>query len=289
ENDGANNTAGAESYRNAEWDPSGTTQGSIVVQNIDYDVFCSGTAALPDGRELVVGGTSDYSFTGDNRASIFDPATSSFVQSESMTDGRWYATATALGDGRIMAFSGTSSTGGTNNKVEIYDLAAAGVGWSSPVTAPFSPPLYPRMALLPNGNVFFTGQGAGTRTTNSWLFNPSTRAWTMSAATDKNRSYGSGVLLPLVPPAYKPKVVYFGGGNPATTTTGIIDLSVTTPTWTAGPSMSTGRMEMNAVLLPSGKVLAEGGSVNNETPDNPGLKADLYDPVANVFKSGGTA
>src|SRR6266853_1091640 len=57
ENDASNNSPGAESYRNAIWDPTGTTQSSITVQHIDYDVFCSGTAALPDGRELVVGGT----------------------------------------------------------------------------------------------------------------------------------------------------------------------------------------------------------------------------------------
>src|SRR5262245_61613945 len=53
-----NNSKGSESYRNAIWDPTGTTQNSITVQNLSYDVFCSGTAALPDGRALVVGGTS---------------------------------------------------------------------------------------------------------------------------------------------------------------------------------------------------------------------------------------
>src|SRR6187551_3196002 len=93
ENDASNNSEGAESYRAAVWNPDGASASSIAVQNLGYDVFCSGTAQLPDGRSLVVGGTSDYSFTGDNRASIFDPATEEFVQSQSMVDGRWYATA----------------------------------------------------------------------------------------------------------------------------------------------------------------------------------------------------
>ena len=53
ENDANNNSHGAESYRNAIWDPTGATQSSITVQNMEYDVFCSGTAALPDGRALV--------------------------------------------------------------------------------------------------------------------------------------------------------------------------------------------------------------------------------------------
>ena len=58
ENDASNNSKGAESYRAAVWDPTGATGSSISVQELTYDVFCSGTAALPDGRPLIVGGTS---------------------------------------------------------------------------------------------------------------------------------------------------------------------------------------------------------------------------------------
>jgi len=85
-----------------------------------------------------------------------------------MVNGRWYATATTLGDGRIMTFSGLNLTGGTNSTVEIYDLKNAGAGWSSPTTAPFSPPLYPRLFLLPSGNVFYVG----TESANAWIFVP---------------------------------------------------------------------------------------------------------------------
>ena len=91
--------------------------------------------SCPMDVAFVVGGTSDYSFTGDNRASFFDPATGRFVQSQSMVDGRWYATATTLGDGRIMAFSGLKLSGGTNNTVEIY-----GIGTPEPVGAARVPP-----------------------------------------------------------------------------------------------------------------------------------------------------
>jgi hypothetical protein len=289
ENDASNNSKGSESYRNAVWDPTDPTGNGIAVQEIEYDVFCSGTAALPDGRPLVIGGTSDYSFKGDNRASIFDPVTAQFVQSQNMVNGRWYGSATALGDGRVMAFSGLSLSGGTNNTTEIYDLQNAGAGWSSPVTAPFSPPLYPRMFLLPNGNVFYAGQGSGTNNASAWIFNPAAGSWNQSATSTMNRSYGSSVLLPLLPPNYTPKVMNFGGGNPATSSTEIIDLSAATPSWKPGPSMSTGRIQMNAIILPNGKVLAEGGSLNNESPDTPGKRADIYDPVAGTITSGGSA
>src|SRR6478672_9890852 len=290
EADASNNSRGAESYRAAVWDPSGTNESSISVQNLTYDVFCNGTAALFDGRSLIVGGTSDYSFTGENRASIFNPATSQYVQSQNMVDGRWYATATALADGRIMAMSGLTQSGGTSRTIEIYDLQRAGTGWNPPTSVPFTPPLYPKLALLPGGKVFYTGHGGGTSSANAWIFNPATGGWTQSATTNINRSYGSSVLLPLLPPSYVPRVMNFGGGaNPATSSTDIIDLSVATPSYTAGPNMSTGRIQMNAVILPNGKILAEGGSVNNEAPDTPGKTADLYDPVSNTMNSAGTA
>ncbi len=290
ENDARNNSKGAESYRAAIWDPTGKTEGSIAVQNLSYDVFCSGTATLPDGRALIVGGTSKYgSFTGDNRASIFDPTSAGFVQSQNMVDGRWYASAITLGDGRIMAMSGLTQTGGDSTTVEIYDLHNAGAGWHSPTSVPFAPPLYPRLALLPNGKVFFTGQGSGGDNAHSWIFDPTSGNWTASAPITAYRTYGSAVILPLLPPSYTPRVMNFGGGSPATRSTEMIDLSTASPSWTPGPNMSTGRIQMNAVILPNGKVLAEGGSVNNESPDTPGKTADLYDPATNTFRSGGTA
>src|SRR5213595_209290 len=290
ENDASNNSEGAESYRAAVWDPSGTNESSISVQNLTYDVFCSGTASLFDGRSLIVGGTSDYSFTGENRASIFNPTTSQYVQSQNMVDGRWYATATALADGRIMAMSGLTQTGGTSRTIEIYDLQRAGAGWNPPTSVPFIPPLFPRLELLPGGRVVYTGHGGERSTANAWIFDPVTGGWTQSATTTSNRKYGSSVLLPLLPPSYVPRVMNFGGGaNPATSSTDIIDLSVATPSYTSGPNMSTGRIQMNAVILPNGKVLAEGGSVNNESPNTPGKTADLYDPVSNTMGSAGTA
>src|SRR5262245_19604949 len=202
ENDASNDSEGADSYRGAVWDPSGNGESSISVYNLTYDVFCSGTAALFDGRSMIVGGTSDYTFTGESRASIFNPVTNQYVQSQNMVDGRWYATATELADGRIMAMSGLNQNGGTSQKIEIYDLQLAGAGWNPPTSVPFIPPLYPRLELLPGGRVFFTGHGSSMSTANAWIFDPATGGWTQSATANVNRRYDSSVLVPLLPPCY---------------------------------------------------------------------------------------
>ena len=79
------------------------------------------------------------------------------------------------------------------------------------------------MHLSTDGRVFYSGSGRGSR-----FFNPATMTWTSVVATmnhGSSRSYGTSVLLPLTPAnGYRPRVMIFGGGNPATATTEIIDL-----------------------------------------------------------------
>jgi hypothetical protein len=78
-----------------------------------------------------------------------------------------------------------------------------------------------------------------------------------------------------------------GGDNPSTATTEIIDLGAANPSWQWGPNMSQPRIEMNAVILPTGKILALGGSQYDEDSNSASLNADLYDPDSNTFSSAG--
>src|ERR1700722_6399832 len=267
----------------ALWNP---TTGTITVQNIEYDMFCNGMVGLPDGRVMIAGGTLAYNpaFLGYNRISVYDPATGLFTDQPSMTHGRWYPTATMLGNGSVMIYSGYTETGATNNTVEIFSEST---GLSAPLTSNWTPPLYPRMHLLPNGNIFYSGS-----TTPSNIYNPSSNTWTLGvAATNYGgiRTYGSSVLLPLTPANnYDPKVMIFGGGSPATATSEMIDLGAATPAWVNGPSMSSPRTEMDATMLPNGNVLLTGGSTNDEDPTTAHLNADMYNLATNTMSSAGT-
>jgi hypothetical protein len=278
---GSGNYPAQTSFNVGVWDPSNNT---ITTQTQSWDMFCNGMIVLPDGRPFIMGGNLQYDpFFGWNRTSIYNPTTGKFTDMEDMTHGRWYPTSTVLGDGRVLTFSGLDETSATNTRVEIYKV---GVGWAAPVTAPWTPPLYPRLHLLPNGKVFYSGP-----TTQSRTFDPSNNTWSNVIATTNYggiRLYGSSVLLPLTPANnYAPKVIIFGGGNPATATTEIIDLSAAIPAWTNGPSMSAPRIEMNATILPNGKVLTVGGSLNDEDVTTASLNADLYDPATNTISSAG--
>ena len=268
-------------FNTAIFDPVADT---VTPQSVTWDMFCNGMVVLPDGRPFIMGGNLQYDpFHGWQRTAAYDPATGNFLDMEDMAHGRWYPTSTVLGDGRVMTFSGLDENGGTNSQVEIYKV---GVGWGAPHTASWTPPLYPRMHLLPNGKVFYSGS-----TTQSRTFDPPTNTWSDVMATTNyggDRTYGSSVLLPLTPAnGYKPQVMIFGGGNPSTKTTEIIDLSAATPAWVYGPPMSQPRIEMNATLLPNGQILTVGGSLNDEDTGTASLNADLYDSVANTMGSAG--
>jgi hypothetical protein len=274
----------------AVWDLAAQT---ITVQSMLWDVFCNGGTFFADGRCMVVGGTVQYDpFYGDPRVTVFDPLTNKFTQLHSMAHGRWYATAITLGDGRVLAWSGLDETGATNQTTEIYQV---GVGWSTPCDPGFTPPLYPWLHVLPNGLVFYSGSTPASDFFDPSQANPAITGsgWTFGPAHyyGLDRSYGTSVLLPLLPPNYTPRIMVLGGGTPtATATTEIIDLSQTNPAWAPGGDMPSGaRVQMNAVLLPNGKVLALGGSVQNEDPNTATLGADLYDPAKGGWSSAGTS
>lgn len=267
---GSGNNPPVTDFESALFDP---VAGTITTQPLTWDMFCNGMITLPDGRILIAGGNLQYDpFFGLPNVSAYDPVTNQFVDLQPMAHGRWYPTPTVLGDGSVMIFSGLSETGTTNQAVEIYKVAS---GWSQEYIAPWVPPLYPRMHLLPNGTVFNSGPNASSN-----IFNPATQIWQMNVASTNygsDRTYGSSVLLPLTPANnYKPRIFILGGGNPATNTTELIDLSANSPQWVWGPSMTQPRIEMNATLLPNGTVLALGGSTNDEDLSTVSMSADLF-------------
>ena len=265
------------------WDP---VTGAISVQQVSWDVFCNGGSFLGDGKCMIVGGTAKYDpFYGDQRVALFDPATEKPFLVQNMAHGRWYATALTLSDGRVMVFSGTTETGTTNKAVEIY---TEGVGWSPEYIAPWTPPLYPRLHLLPDGRVFYSGaEGPYSR-----YFNMPTHTWTFGPSMHQTyRPYGNSVLLPLLPELnYIPQVMILGGGIPnASASTETINPNPGGGGWKLSGNMPSGaRVEGQSVLLPDGKLLACGGSAINEKASTATLGADLYDPETGIWSSAGS-
>lgn len=296
------------------------SNNSVHTMLTTWDMFCNGMSMMQDGRVLINGGTKAYGalavvgvqgdvpFLGLPNGSIFDPSSESFIDIPATAHGRWYPTMTELNDGRMISTSGLNdSDGNTNNTSEIWN----GQQWSTEIAGNpnianfpgFQFPLYPRMHLLPTGHVFYSAPSSATLD-----FDPTSQTWTLVAWTiypglsDPNgeRTYGTSVLLPLTPQNnYSPKVIIMGGDNPATNTTELIDLSPAgmqvsaacpnyAPCWVQGPPMAQARVEMEATILPNGKLLVDAGSAQDEDATTASMKAEIYDPVSNSFSSAGS-
>jgi hypothetical protein len=293
--------------------------GTITTRAMTYDSFCAGLTILLNGNPFLAGGSrydeinSPGQELGLPNVSTYDTTANLFVNLPAMAHGRWYATATELGDGRVMVDSGWDQTA-MNSTVEIFTL---GAGWSPeyPMNwnhdgVPSVPPFYMRQHLLPDGRVFYSGQDTDTKMFDPAAASTTISGWTHVAWTNYglatgqgDRSYGTSVLLALNPADnYDPRVMIMGGDvDNSTDTTELIDLgpcaptcATNTPTWQWGPKMSQRRVRNNAILLPDGKVLAIGGSVIDveagtwsQAVATASLNADLYDPATNTFSSAG--
>jgi hypothetical protein len=245
------------------------------------DLFCSGHAALSDGRILVVGGYGNGTGSiGIANAEIFDPVKNSWTSVPSMAFKRWYPTATPLSDGRILVTAGWQTSNHSNAGIpEIYDPVAN--SWTQLTNAnnPFE--TYPFMFMLGDGRIIHVG---GTEyATDTDILDINTQTWTV---VDPRVLDGSSASM------YLPgKIMKAGsatdsqGSGPSSNTTFVLDTTQPSPAWVQTPSMAYVRSFMNLTELPDGTVLATGGETdkNGGNIGNAVYAAELWSPVSQTW------
>jgi hypothetical protein len=246
------------------------------------------------------------------------PALPSVTYPTGMIAGRWYPTSVVMPDGSVAVFSG-DSPGPIVVDAEILRppnyLPQVITGGRRVIDgterALF---MYPGMHLVPGGRVFYvptafrysgteaavlaqTGPTASFRmtgaTTGAWenYYNPADPTQPIVPA-NRFREEGTSVLLS---PAQAGRILLIGGGWWSSDTQHgdhrsceILDTQAATPTWSPAGQMHHARVNVNAVLLPDGKVLIFGGhdqyKWNPHTWDateekHPQEQAEIYDPT----------
>lgn len=258
--------------------------------------FCGGQALLANGELLVTGGHEHHGAPegdgiGLDTSAIFDYMTNTWdTNLPVMNAGRWYPTNTTLGTGEVLVLSGSIEVVDEkyiqNPLPQIWqpvgrmwrDLAVAGEEQenSTPGNHPLGVDLYPRMFLAPDGRVYKAGPDKKT-----WFLDVTGDGhWTVGPQTiSGNRTTGSAVYYDVG------KILIVGGGNPPTATAEKIDLTQANPVWNSAGTMAFARRQVNAVVLPDGKVMVFGGTsgagFNNEA--NPVLIPELWDPETNLW------
>ncbi|MBM3726412.1 MAG: DUF1929 domain-containing protein [Acidobacteria bacterium] len=261
------------------------------------NLFCGGQAFLADGRLLIAGGTvawpevpgdqdlppgkpHGHHYNGERAAYIYLPRQRRFVQvadlgfqpGSSIGGGRWYPTLVTLPSGQVWAVAGHPDISDNyegrhnNNTPEYYSPSTN--KWTVTTAARTAPgslntDSYPRFHLLPNGLLLSdtAGLGDGKR-----LFDPFAGTWTddsfsfpvsWDAGFYDRGSSATSVLLPLVPPLYKPRVLMTNGGLAFKCDPDVKAFSGTAAR--QGSAVGKVRNHGCAVILPTGKVLVTGG------------------------------
>lgn len=293
----------------------------------DTMVFCGGHSFLADGRLLVAGGTKawpeqapndpfdpkkphGHHYSGDRACWMYLPHKKMWrrikdlhFQPGSTSDGggRWYPTLVTLANGEVFAVGGHPDVSDdyegrhNNNTPERYSPGLN--SWAlmtAERTAPNSEETdsYPRFHLLPkDGLLFSVTAGNGAKRSfdpfsGKWV-GPDINASQLTTPFYDRGSTCTSVLLPLLPPYYKPRILACNG-----VTAFRIDVEDAPHQWvsTVGREGSAaGKIRNNAcaVLLPTGQVFVTGG---NELGSNAGTvekavsKPEIYTPGINWSK-----
>lgn len=303
------------------------------------DVFCCGHSLVEGSRLIVAGGTAvypdgtgphgvlghwngtrdtwifDWRFTRWAGGAVMNPWLRGAMMNPSPPPlrpggGRWYPTLLTLRDGRVLAMGGHPEAidkpvgRHANNTPEIYTPETNSWALRPLIGDQDDLILYPRIHLLPNGEVFcatpFEHSEHPERGKKSAIYNPDTGQTNylyrvpIEDYADKERLEAklntSSVMLPLLKPHYRPRVLFCGSATALR-----IDLGETTPAWRpTGPRTLPGqpvRYNLSAVLLPTGDVFVSGGVSRADLNDNTGkmdgrpYRAELYRPDSDSWET----
>jgi hypothetical protein len=295
-------------------DPATGSESNV---SMSEDLWCAGQAPLPNGNILLAGGTLRYDIAADNcngkwhgleSAYEFNWSSETLTKVASMRHGRWYPTCVTMPDGNAMVTAGYDEYGDHNRLVEIYNSSSRSwtlmpapngltyvVGGSSTSTcegageqsysgASANLFLYPRMHLLPSGNIVVAGMLDDIR-----LWNRSTGAWsTLGTSSPYYRHYGTSILLPLNnASSEKGKVLIVGGSpgaaEPATSACQVLDFNSGNPQVRTVDSLQYGRKYLAPVILADGKLVVFGGAAQGNS--NPRYVPEMFNPETETWTS----
>jgi Domain of unknown function (DUF1929) len=177
----------AGTFESAVYNP---TKGTFQVIPTPNDFFCAGHVQLPNGDILILGGNKAYpvpaaganpghGYEGYSTSYIFDPVTLKYYKVNNLTQGKWYPSATELGNGDIISYGGLDQTSGPAEDIEYFRyqfdnkltdstpvagadgewLPAKAINGDNPGNTNYTGfwGLYPAMILTQNGELFYTG------------------------------------------------------------------------------------------------------------------------------------
>ena len=271
----------------AVWDPA--TGDFTEINNFRHDMFCGGTAMLPDGRVVINGGRNTTELS-----SIFDYRTDQWNALQNMNDPRWYNPSVAMPDGTVFTVSGS----GGENTAELWNADTGwrrltGVDWGGVTSQPgYINIWHPFLMLAPNGKLFHFGPtdkmnwvtttGAGSRVATDQTIPgthyPKEGAWAM---------YDEGRILVAGGGSNTTPNTFDEGTGTSANRAFTVNLNGTTPVVTTAASMQFARQFPNSVILPNGEIMIIGGNTTGRKFSDDGaiLTPEIWNPTTGTWRT----
>ena len=308
---GGNSTTTSTQSSAEIYDPVRNTWRSIG--SLAKPRYAHSSLLLPNGKVLIVGGA--YHSTWINSVEMFDPWTETFRTVGSLNVARAGALLSLLSDGKVLAVGGALGGLSSPRSSEIFDPATN--QWSLLPTLRPAAGTDQAGVTLRDGRILVTACDS----TDAFLFNPTTSAWSLAASLPSTRGDSILSLLPdgralltggeatsgQPPLIYDPTAdqwaateaetvdrnghtavvldsgdVLVSGGAGSSKITGIY--SFTTTAWTSAGTLPAAVSDAPCVSLSDGRVLLAGGSVSDTAVNT----AALFDPATNTWSPTGS-
>lgn len=211
---------------------------------------------LPDGRVVIVGGLANPSVPSSALSSIetYDPKTSSFKVTGSLSIARYEQTATSLGNGKVLIAGGRDRGGHPLFSAELYDSKTGktvATGSMSTTRASAT------AVLLDDGRVLIVGGNSAGDPVRAELYNPYSGAGQFTQTPSPLGGPVTAVKLA------DGRVLIAGGRASLTLVTAVVVFDPTDETYLTAAFMDYPREGATSCLLPDGRVLVVGGFRTN--------------------------
>ncbi len=281
------------------WLGAGTGSHRQTTSMHAYNSFCSGMTRLKDGRVFMVGGNSTMS------SMAFDPVSRVQVAGSPLHQQRWYATTLRRPDNSVLVLGGadyynTHAYEDPNNNTGVAITPEIGPGVGAPwkaLTGATS-----AMAFGARDNRWWYPRaynGPGNRVVGV----SADQLWTMSTSgagsIRKLATLPSSIGISGSSVMYKPGVLLLAGGGqqlegdwtPASSAATLVDLRGDQVKIRPTSPMRSGRNWLNLTVLPTGRVLANGGTKVGIRPGaaNSVYTSEVWNPATGSWSKAATA
>ena len=273
------------------FDPQNETYSSTLVTETQHDMFCPGISNLADGRIMATGGS------GNNKASIYNPANGTWTAAAQMNTPRGYQGQVTMGDGSAFTVGGSWSGGIGGKNAEVWTPASGWVpfplitsnatvrdGSGSEPRGEYRDDNHAWLWAAPNGKVFHAGPSSKMHWIDVKGLGGVTSAG--SRGSDPYSMNGTTVMYDTG------RILKVGGAQAYDTLDGSgrvqsIDIRTNNASVTERARLRFPRTLHHSVVLPTGEVFVVGGMKTTVLfQDNDArLTPELWNPANNTWTS----